>query len=125
MEDGQADHGYRVELNAQKHSAMVLYRNGEEVARVAQRGSFPMRYRGGHAPYAPRRNRISVLKRGGQLAVIVNSRPVLQFTDPEPLKVGRVGIGGYDTRVNFTHVEIRGLHPPTAAPPNPGGAGGG
>lgn len=101
------DTGYKLEVNSRDHSATVLYRNGKEVACVAQDGSFPMRYRGGHAPYAPRRNRISLVKRGGLLRVIVNGREVLTFTDSEPIPVSRVGIGGYNTRINFSYIEVR------------------
>jgi hypothetical protein len=32
---------------------------------------------------------------------------ILSFADPAPLPVSRVGVGGYQTRVNFSRVEIR------------------
>jgi len=106
--------GYRLEVNAQNRTATVLYRNGKEVARVAQGGNFPIRYAGGHAPYYPRRNHITLVKRGALVRAIVNAREVLRFTDPEPLDVGNVGVGGYNTWVNFGHLEVRRLAPGAA-----------
>ena len=99
--------GYRLEVNSQNRTATVLYRNGKEVARVAQDGKFPIQYVGGHAPYVPRRNHITLIKRGALLRVVINAIEVLRFTDPEPLVTGQAGIGGYDTRINFSHVEVR------------------
>ncbi|MCY3019264.1 MAG: hypothetical protein NTW87_09590 [Planctomycetota bacterium] len=103
------DHGYRLEVNSRNRSATVLYRNGKEVARVAQDGNFPIRYNGGHGPYSPRRNHITLVKRGALLRAIINGREVLRFTDPEPLVVNTAGVGGYDTRANFARVEVRTL----------------
>jgi len=103
------DRGYRLELNAQGRRATVLYRDGKEVARADQGASFPMRYIGGHAPYYPRKDRITVVRYGNTLTACVNAREVLRFTDPEPLKVSTVGIGGYKTRINFSHVQVRNL----------------
>jgi len=31
------------------------------------------------------------------------------YLDPDPLPVARVGVGGHDTRVNFSRIEIRAL----------------
>lgn len=100
---------YKLVVNAEQHSATILYRNDVEVARVRQSGAFPMRYIGSHMPFMPRTNRISLVKRGGVLQAIVNGVKVLEFTDPDPLPVKRVGIGGFKTRINFSHVEIREL----------------
>lgn len=105
------DSGYCVELNADDRSSTILYRKGEEVKRVAQDDDFPMRYRGGHSPYRPRKNRISVLKRDEKVTVLVNGQRVLSYTDESPVQVSTVGIGGYQTRVNFSHVEVRRLGP--------------
>jgi hypothetical protein len=103
------ERGYRLEVNAQHRKATVLYRNGVEVARVAQDGRFPIQYQGGHAPYVPRRNHIGLFKRGGELQAVVNGREVLRYTDPQPLAVSRVGLGGYETHINFSQVHIRRL----------------
>ena len=100
---------YKLVVNAERHSATILYRNEIEVARVRQSGAFPMRYIGSHMPFMPRTNRISLVKRGGVLQAIVNGVKVLEYTDPDPLPVKRVGIGGFKTRINFSHVEIREL----------------
>lgn len=109
--------GYRVELNARDRSATILYRNGQAVARVAQDEDFPMRYRGGHSPYSPRKNRVAVMKQGAAVRVLVNGQNVLEFQDPEPIEVSRVGLGGYRTRANFSHVEVRRLGSERMEPP--------
>ncbi len=103
------DSGYRLEVNARDRSATVLYRNGKPVASAPQDARFPMRYIGGHQPYAPRRNRIALVREGSRLRALVNGVEVLAFEDPSPLPVSRVGVGGYNTHANFSHVEIREL----------------
>jgi len=99
--------GYLVEINARNRTATVLFRAGKEAVVVPQGPRFPIRYRGGHAPYYPRRSRITLMKRGGRLRLFVNGVKVLEYTDPKPLPAARVGIGGYNTRCNFSRVEIR------------------
>ena len=116
--------GYRLEVNAENRTATVLYRDGKRVASARQDPSFPLRYVGGHAPYSPRRSRISLTKSGGTLHASVNGRPVLDYTDPEPVPVSRVGIGGYDTHVNFTNIEIRELPADPKTLPEAAGAEG-
>ena len=101
--------GYRLEVNAKNRTATVLYRNGKEVASVLQDETFPIRYTGGHAPYTPRKNRITLVKRGAILRAVINGTEVLRYTDPDPISVKHAGLGGYRTRVNFSHVEIRKL----------------
>jgi len=105
------DHGlgYRLEVNARSRTRTVLYRNGKEVASVAQDGNFPIQYCGGHAPYSPRKNRITLVKRGGVLRAVINGTEVLRFIDPDPVPVAHVGLGGYKTHINFSHIEIRKL----------------
>lgn len=105
--------GYRLEVNSLDRTATVLYRGGREVKRVPQDSSFPIQYCGGHAPYAPRKNRIALVKRGAVLRAVVNGKEVLRFEDPDPLKVSRVGIGGYNTHINFSHIEVRPLPGPS------------
>ena len=107
--EADANQGYRLEVNSRNRSATVLYRNGKEVARVSQDGKFPILYTGGHAPYMPRVNRISFIKQGGQLSAIVNGIKVLRYQDPDQIAVRRVGIGGYNTHINFSHVEVMEL----------------
>ncbi|MGD0091047.1 MAG: hypothetical protein ABSE73_14105, partial [Planctomycetota bacterium] len=101
------DRGYRLEINAENRSATILYRLGKEVVRVAQNGEFPIHYQGGHAPYYPRRNHITLVKHGAVLRAIINGKEVLRFTDPQPLEAVTAGIGGHETRINFAHVEVR------------------
>ena len=98
--------GYRLEVNAQNHTATTLYRHGKAVATRRQDRDFPMAYRGGHAPFNPRRNRIVLVKRGGLLRAIINGREVLRYEDPQPLDTPFAGIGGEKTRINFSHVEV-------------------
>ena len=76
---------------------------------VRQDGQFPIQYHGGHAPYSPRRNTVTFVKRGGLIEAYVNGRRVLWFEDPDPLDISRVGFGGYQTRVNFAEVVVRDL----------------
>jgi hypothetical protein len=106
-----ANSGYRLELNTGGETIRqtVLYRNGVAVKTVLQDPTFPMRYVGGHTHYAPRKNRVSLVKRGGLIRALVNGQEVLRYDDPAPLPVDTVGVGGYKTRVNFSHVEIRDL----------------
>ena len=101
------DRGYRLEVNSRDRTATVLYRNGKEVAAVTQDEDFPIRYVGGHGPYRPRKNRITFLKRGGLLRAVINGTEVLRYTDPQPISVRRIGLGGYRTHINFSHVEVR------------------
>ncbi len=103
------DKGYRLEVNSQGRKKTVLYRDGEPVAEVLQDRSFPIRYVGGHAPYSPRRSRITLARRGGKLTAIVNGKVVLTYDDPNPLDAKKVGVGGYNTRLNLGHVEVRTL----------------
>lgn len=100
---------YTLTVNAEQHSATLLFRNGIEVARVRQDRKFPLRFIGSHMPFLPRVNRVCLIKRGGLLRGIVNGKEVLTFTDPQPLDVSKVGIGGHDTRINFSHIEIVNL----------------
>jgi hypothetical protein len=109
--EGDPAHGYRLELNSRGRRTTVLYRGGKPVAEVPQTGGFPMRYRGGHAPYFPRRCRIALVKRGGLIRAIVNGLEVLRYTDREPLIVARVGLGGYRTRINFSNIDVHRLAP--------------
>jgi len=110
--NGTIEEGYRLEVNSRNRTATVLYRNDVEVASVRQDADFPITHRGGHAPYAPRRNRIKLIKSGSLLKAIINSQEVLAFTDPSPLPVSRVGIGGGKTRINFSRIVVRQLPPP-------------
>lgn len=101
--------GYRLEVNSRNRTATVLYRDGKEVASAPQDRRFPIRYRGKHAPYSPRKNRIVLIKRGGDVRALINGCEVLRFRDPNPIDVTRIGIGGYKTRINFSHIEVRKL----------------
>jgi hypothetical protein len=105
------DSGYRLELNSRDRRMTVLYRNGVEVASVPQTGDFPMQYRGKHAPYAPRKNRITLVKTGALVRAVVDGVEVLSWRDPQPIDVSAIGLGGYKTRINFSNVEIRQLGP--------------
>jgi hypothetical protein len=101
--------GYRLEINSRNRQETVLYRNGEEVASVDQNHTFPMRYVGGHEPFNPRTNHVRLVKSGNTVTALVNNVSVIRYEDPEPLDVSRVGLGGYRTHVNFSHIEVRRL----------------
>ncbi len=98
--------GYRLELNAARRTATILYRNNKEVLRVAQNRDFPIRHVGGHSPYRPRKSRIILSKQDGLIRAVVNGKEVLRYQDKDPLPVSTVGFGGYRTRVNFSHIEV-------------------
>ncbi len=104
-----ADEMYRLEVNARNREKTVLYRRGREVAATVQDSTFPIRHKGGHAPYAPRRNRITLIKLDGTVTAYINGKQVLSYIDSEPLPVDRGGIGGYATNINFSHVTMRGI----------------
>lgn len=106
--------GYRLEVNADDRSRTVLYRNDEEVAGVAQDGDYPIRYRGGHAPYLPRSSRVLLTKNDSRIQATVNGTTVLSYDDPDPLETPHVGVGGYQTRFNIGQIDIR-----TAPRPEP------
>ncbi len=53
-----------------------------------------------------------MLKRGGALRAVINGKEVLTYKDAEPIAVCRVGIGGYDTSMNFSGVLVRELDTP-------------
>jgi hypothetical protein len=101
--------GYRLEVNSRERSMTVLYRNGVEVAAAKQDSTFPIQYVGGHAPCRPRRNRIVLVRQGGELQAIVNGVAVLSYRDPEPLSASVVAVGGYRTRFNVSNLLVREL----------------
>jgi hypothetical protein len=103
------DAGYRLEVNSRNHATTVLYRAGKEVLTVPQDETFPMRYQNRHQAYEPRRNQVTLMRAGALIRAFVNGVLVLTYDDPTPLRVTRVGLGGYDTHVNFSRVEIRQL----------------
>ena len=57
----------------------------------------------------PRRSRITLVKRGKNLRAIINGVEVLGYMDPNPLQVGRAGLGGYNTHINFSYIEVLDL----------------
>jgi hypothetical protein len=100
---------YTLALNAQEPGLTTLRRNGVVVDRFAAGRAFPVYYRGGHAPFVPRRSRLAVIKLGAELTVVLNGVKVLSFNDPAPLAVGSIGIGAERSRVNFSRIEVREL----------------
>ena len=102
--DGSGKDGYRLELNSQDRTATVLYREGKPVARVSQTRSGPLWF--GGRLWTPRRSRICVVKRGGDIRLVVNGRELMKYSDPDPVPVSRIGIGGYNTRANFSNIEV-------------------
>jgi hypothetical protein len=110
--------GYRLEINSNNRTETILYRNNQPVARVAQNRGFPMYYVGGHFPFFPRRHWAALLKRGGALQGVLDGKVILTFTDPDPLPVSCIGLGGYQTHINFGPITIRLLNEkPAPTPP--------
>ena len=103
--------GYRLEVNAEGRTATLLFRNGKEVARASQDRNFPMHFVGGHAPFFPRINRIVLLKHGGLIRGLVDGKEFIRYEDPEPIDVKHIGLGGYNTHINFSHMEAHTLPP--------------
>lgn len=101
--------GYRLVINTNKRKSTALYRDDVEVMSVPQDANFPIRFSGQHNPYTPRNNQVSLWKQAGKLTAVINGKCVLEYTDPSPLPVRRVGIGGFHTRANFAHIQIREL----------------
>jgi len=106
--NGDGTGGYRLKVNVDRRYTQ-LWRGDAMVAQVEQGKGFPIQYRGGHAPYSPRRVRLALARQGATLTGYVNQQPVIAFTDPDPLQHGFAGIGGERTRANFTHLEVRAL----------------
>lgn len=121
--DGKVDTGYRVEINSRNYTTTALYRNGKEVASVRQGPDFPVHFIGRefHSPQRPRRSRVTLVKRDGDLRLIINGRQVLRYKDAAPLPCGIVGIGGYKTHANFANVQIIDLAPGAAGVAKGGG----
>ncbi|NQZ66998.1 MAG: hypothetical protein HRT89_02905 [Lentisphaeria bacterium] len=100
--------GYRLELCTEDRTKTTLYRNGKSVHEIKQIGDFPLRYQGGHTPYAPRKSRLTFSKQGSHIIAILNGKQIMDWVDSEPLDVSRVAIGAYETRVNFTNIQVIG-----------------
>jgi hypothetical protein len=50
-----------------------------------------------------------IVKDGGAFRVLVNGQQVIAWTDPDPIAVDTLAVGGAQTRINFCQVEIRAL----------------
>ncbi|MCJ8330211.1 MAG: hypothetical protein MJH11_09515, partial [Lentisphaeria bacterium] len=61
-----------------------------------------------HTPYAPRKSRLTFSKQGSHIIAILNGKQIMDWVDSEPLDVSRVAIGAYETRVNFTNIQVIG-----------------
>lgn len=97
---------YRLVVNANQRQHTILYRGAKELVRVPQDEYFPIRYHGGHAPYGPRKSRIVFARRGDALIAVINGREVLRHRDPQPLAANHLALGGFQTRVNFSNIEM-------------------
>lgn len=102
----QKNQGYEIRINSENRTKTILLRNGKEVASVAQDRNFPIRYGGGHAPYSPRRCRVVLRRQGREILLYLNGRKVLSYKDPEPINAPALRIGGFNTRINFSNIEL-------------------
>ncbi|MGD8239105.1 MAG: hypothetical protein PVH68_11170 [Armatimonadota bacterium] len=99
----EPDSGYRFVIGADRGRATKLLRQGQVVAETSDR-----RFRiamGSHCN-TPRGFDARVAKRGGHMSLRLNGVTALEYTDPEPLGPGQVGIGAGQCRANFRDVAL-------------------
>lgn len=104
----QADSGYHLIIGAEDNKRTVLLRNGQEVA------SSPYRLAQGliHNDWL----RLTIKRRGPQVALWIWDTPTLSWTDPQPLAGGRVAIGTERNGVVVPRVTVYGHQEEAAAP---------
>ena len=47
--------------------------------------------------------------KGGGIKIAKTLDEVLEYTDQDPVVIDTVGLGGYNTRTNFAHIEVSDL----------------
>ncbi len=92
------DSGYRFLIGGEKGRVTRLLRLGEVVAETKDRRLWITM--GGHCN-SPRAIHVVVSQSGGKISLRVNDVEALEFTDPEPLPGGFVGIGAAGCTANF------------------------
>ncbi len=97
-QERERDSGYRFLIGGEKGRVTRLLRLGEVVAETTdQRFRITM---GGHCN-SPRAIHVVVSQLGGKISLRINDAEALEFTDPEPLPGGYVGIGAAGCSVDF------------------------
>ncbi|MFQ5808229.1 MAG: hypothetical protein ACE5JM_01310 [Armatimonadota bacterium] len=94
----EPDSGYRFIIGADRGRATKLLRQGQVVA-VTQDRRFWISM--GRHCNTPRAFDVRVAKRGGYMSVSLNGVTALEYTDPQPLGPGQVGIGAGQCTANF------------------------
>ena len=99
-DEQRADSGYHFVVGADDNKRTVLLRNGQEVA------SNPYRIAQGliHNDWL----RLTIKRRGPEVALWVWDTPILSWNDPQPLPGGRVAIGTMRNGVVVPRVSIYG-----------------
>jgi len=103
---GRADSGYHFIVGADDNKRTVLLRHGQEVA------SSPYQIAQGliHNDWL----RLTIRRRGAQVALWVWDTPLLTWTDPAPLAGGRIAVGTLRNGVVIPRVTIYGTQEPPA-----------
>lgn len=94
----ELDGGYRFLIAAQNGSVTQLLRQGKVVAETRDPGC-AVRF-GGHCN-APREIHAVIGRDGPRLTLHLNGRPAIDWTDPEPLPPGMLGLGTTGCTANF------------------------
>jgi len=97
------DSGYRFVIGADRGRATRLLRRGEVVAQTTDRRCRVSM--GGHCN-SPRAFDVRVENGGAQMTLSLNGYLALQFSDPEPLGAGQIGIGVANCSANFRDVVL-------------------
>ncbi|MCE5240440.1 hypothetical protein LLH23_18425 [bacterium] len=102
-EQAELDGGYRFLIAGEGGTVTRLLRLGQVVAETRD-PAFAVRM-GGHCN-SPRDLHLVVQRKGAQLTLTINGRQALDWTDPQPLGPGRLGIGTADCTANFRDLWI-------------------
>ncbi len=97
------DSGYRLVIGADRGRSTKLLRQGKVVAQNDDR-RFRI-YMSRHCN-VPRAFDARVEKRGAHINLSLNGTPAIQFTDPEPLGPGQIGIGVANCTADFRDVVL-------------------
>jgi len=70
-------------------------------------GSFVKRQKGGVVPEGTDWQSYEVIAQGGQFAVKLNGRTVLNYIDPQPVVRGLIGLQHNAGRVEFRNIKLK------------------
>jgi hypothetical protein len=98
---GYLNAGYFLLIGAKGGAWTALQRDGLVVAEAP---NFVIPRSSAHNDWL----RLSVSKRGNEIALLCQGQPVLTYTDPDPLLGGTVSLGTYDNGLMFPRVTVCG-----------------